>query len=411
MIPDITFAKPSLVEVNSATGEVVEPQLPALSTRTDSIPVLTPEQARIETVHRVIGSAMDKASLLMLTPEESKSLQETFPDEAFKPGAAGKDELIYIEHASLRDRFNSVLGLGQWALILTRPYWAELYQVWDKESGGKKSATRIYAQCALLVRGSYVAEAIGDSSYFPDNARMNYGDAAEGAKSQAFRRCAKEFGVGLQAWHKDWCDGWWLRNGERFPKAWASHKTSISKRIDVPAGGVQKNPPIQYAPDPDAEDTLANGIRAASNLLALGTAWQRVNAAKKAGAITAQGVDRLTLLKEVRKALIRQSEPGEDREPGEDPPNEGADALDKTLYKPTLSDVPYYAGILAAATSPTQVENIRSCCNPNFARWRALSDSGLAEVNRLIDARLAEVAEIDNNQASFAAPNNNIQEA
>jgi hypothetical protein len=47
--------------------------------------------------------------------------------------------------------------------------------------------------------------------YFPANSAQNYGDAFEGAKTAAFRRCAKEFGVGLQAWRKDWCAGWWIR--------------------------------------------------------------------------------------------------------------------------------------------------------------------------------------------------------
>ena len=50
--------------------------------------------------------------------------------------------------------------------------------------------------------------------YYPNNASQNYGDAVEGAKTAAFRRCAKEFGVGLQAWKKDFCEGWWKRRAE-----------------------------------------------------------------------------------------------------------------------------------------------------------------------------------------------------
>jgi hypothetical protein len=33
----------------------------------------------------------------------------------------------------------------------------------------------------LLIRGCFVAEAIGDMDYFPHNAKTNYGDAVEGA--------------------------------------------------------------------------------------------------------------------------------------------------------------------------------------------------------------------------------------
>lgn len=162
---------------------------------------MTPAQARVESVARVMDAAMNKASTLILTPEENAGLEADFPDEAFKPGAAGKQDLIYIEHAFLRDRFNSVIGRGQWAILRTRPHWAEEHS----------NSVRIYADCALLVRGCMVAEAIGEMTYFKNNAASNYGDAAEGAVTAAFRRCAKNFGVGLQAWKKDWCEGWWAR--------------------------------------------------------------------------------------------------------------------------------------------------------------------------------------------------------
>ena len=52
-------------------------------------------------------------------------------------------------------------------------------------------------------------------AYFPDNAEQNFGDAFESAKSAALRRCAKEFGIGLQAWKEDWRLGWLKRNPER----------------------------------------------------------------------------------------------------------------------------------------------------------------------------------------------------
>ena len=67
---------------------------------------LTPAQARVESVARTMDAAMNRASTLTLTPEENAALEADFPDEAFKPGAAGKENLIYIEHAFLRDRFN-----------------------------------------------------------------------------------------------------------------------------------------------------------------------------------------------------------------------------------------------------------------------------------------------------------------
>jgi len=92
--------------------------------------------------------------------------------------------------------------LGQWALIV-RETWNEPF----KTSKGQ-DAVKVYSRAMMLVRGCYVGEAVGDMDYFPNNASQNYGDAFEGAKTAAFRRCAKEFGVGLQAWRKGFADGW-----------------------------------------------------------------------------------------------------------------------------------------------------------------------------------------------------------
>ena len=168
---------------------------------------LTPAQARVEAVSHCLNKAMERASTLKLTDEERTGLKADFPDDAFRRGATGDERLIYIEHAHLRDRLDAVLGVGQWTLVRTRPHWAENF----KTSKGQ-DAVRLYADCALLVRGCLVGEAIGSMDYYPNNAKTNYGDAAEGAETAAFRRCAKKFSVGLQAWKKDFCAGWEARN-------------------------------------------------------------------------------------------------------------------------------------------------------------------------------------------------------
>lgn len=172
---------------------------------------ITAAQAKIDAVATLTAKAYERASELVLTPDEVKALQAEFPDDAFQPGAAGKEHLIYIEHAFLRDRLNSVFGPGAWALI-PRSRWAEEFV-----SSNGKPASRVYVEAMLLVRGCFVAEAVGEMEYWKNNASQNYGDAVEGAKTAALRRCCKEFGIGLQAWKKDWCAGWWerKRSGQR----------------------------------------------------------------------------------------------------------------------------------------------------------------------------------------------------
>lgn len=138
----------------------------------------TPAQSRVDAVASLTFRAYERASTLQLTTEEIAALQAEFPDDAFRPGAAGKEALIYIEHAFLRERLNKVIGIGQWALI-PRNRWAE--------EGAK--GTIVYVEAMLLVRGCFVSEAVGDMTYYPSNAQTNYGDAVEGAKTQALRRC------------------------------------------------------------------------------------------------------------------------------------------------------------------------------------------------------------------------------
>jgi hypothetical protein len=171
---------------------------------------VTQAQAKVDAIAHLTMAAYSKAGMLQLTPEEAARLQAEFPDEAFRPGAAGKENLIYIEHTSLRSRLNEVFGPGQWSIV-PRNRWTEEY----KTSKGDP-VVRVYVEAMLVARGCFVGEAVGDMSYYPKNESTNFGDAVEGAKTAALRRCAKELGIGLQAWSKTWCDGWWARrNGPR----------------------------------------------------------------------------------------------------------------------------------------------------------------------------------------------------
>jgi hypothetical protein len=97
--------------------------------------------------------------------------------------------------------------------LIVRESWNEDFRTKGNPAKGipPQEAVRVYVRGMMLVRGVYVGESVGDMDYYPSNGQQNYGDAFEGAKTAAFRRCAKEFGVGVQAWDKHWCDGWWQR--------------------------------------------------------------------------------------------------------------------------------------------------------------------------------------------------------
>lgn len=184
---------------------VPEQQLPA---------VKSPGDFRTESIAHALDAAYARASMLTLTEKEAAELAKDFPDEAFRLGAGGDPELIYIEHAYLRKRLNEVLGVGA-AVPIRRREWNEEFR-YSKQVGRDRweprVGIRIYVDLVLVVRGCVVGEAIGDACYYPDNAKTNYSDALESAKSNAFRRCCKEFGVGLQAWMKGWSEEWKRKN-------------------------------------------------------------------------------------------------------------------------------------------------------------------------------------------------------
>lgn len=261
-------------------------------------------QAKIEAVANLTMKVYERASLLELTDEERERLQAEFPDEAFRPGAAGKDNLIYIEHAHLRDRMNEVFGPGQWALI-SRSRWTENFVTAKGVPG-----IRVYVESMLCVRGCFVGEAVGDMAYYPGNESTNFGDAVEGAKSAAFRRCVKELGIGLQAWKKGWCEGWWERH--RKARNQSNSDYVPERQYDEPPPS--KKPPAKPKPAPKVEDTYAkaraaiDAAKSETELVKIGTLIDDRHAEGKLNSIQHDELVKLALaaIDKCRTALEQQ---------------------------------------------------------------------------------------------------------
>ena len=199
--------KPADVQEAEILGEmglapVVKKESAIAQVHTEHAAVQSPEQSKAEAINSLLAKAYEKASTLDLTDDEIGRLTADFPDSDFLRGAGGNQNLIYIQHSSLRARLNSVIGIGKWNMIVRRSWTEEFF------TAKKEQAIRVYVEGVLLVRGCYVAEAIGDGTYYKSNAATNFGDAFEIAKSSALRRLCKEFGIGLQAWDKEWCRVW-----------------------------------------------------------------------------------------------------------------------------------------------------------------------------------------------------------
>lgn len=185
-----------------------------------------PTEERNRAVADFLAAAYARASDPVVTPDESKSLSEDFPDEAFSRGAAGDNNLIYIEHAYLRRRLDTILGIGQ-AVFIRRREWTEKFT--RVKDGKQRECVRIYADLVLVVRGCVKGEGVGAGEYDPTNAKVDYSDALESAESHAVRRCCKKFGIGLQAWMKGWVNEWKRRQDAGLdPKRAAKEPTKNS---------------------------------------------------------------------------------------------------------------------------------------------------------------------------------------
>lgn len=220
---------------------------------------MTPAQAKVEAVANLTMRVYERASTLQLTDEERAKLQADFPDSAFKTGAGGKENLIYIEHAYLRDRMNEVFGPGAWTII-PRSRWTE-----DFVTAKGKKGVLVYVEAMLCVRGCFVGEAIGDMAYY-HNDQTNFADAVEGAKTAAMRRCLKELGVGLQAWKDSWRDGWWERRRKNQTGSPPKQPDKPPPTIEEKADWFRKTIPSAHSPKGDADNlryfgALADGIR------------------------------------------------------------------------------------------------------------------------------------------------------
>lgn len=202
----------------------------------DEVREITPQQARNESIATMLDAAYQRASTLQLTPDEAEKLAADFPDEAFELGAGGDRSLLYLSHVYIRQRLNQVLGIGA-SVPIRRREWSEEFTYF--KDGKNKQAARVYVEMVLLVRGCVVGEAIADAIYYKENSGDSYADTLEKAKSNAFRRCAKEFGVGLQPWMKGFCEQWKQRNlaggSQNAPKQYAASPERTYQKPAPPA--------------------------------------------------------------------------------------------------------------------------------------------------------------------------------
>lgn len=138
-----------------------------------------------------ISKMLHTAGTLILTEKQNEILYAPVNDfDVFiKP-----DGLIYLSWMKYSERLNKALGGTSWTML--------------PEGTPKIMNTNLVVWgFHLVIKGSYQGFSLGEQQYF-SNSRMTYGEACEGAKSNALMRLCKGIGIGLELWDKNFIDRW-----------------------------------------------------------------------------------------------------------------------------------------------------------------------------------------------------------
>lgn len=112
---------------------------------------------------------------------------------------------LYLPWSWYADRLTKAFGPMGWSLL----------PVTDEQNNPQKPVAKdnvMYREFILRAEGRFIASAVGECSYNPNNARMTYGDAVEGAKSNALSRCCKVLGMASDIYSDGWREEWTKEN-------------------------------------------------------------------------------------------------------------------------------------------------------------------------------------------------------
>lgn len=125
---------------------------------------------------------------LKLSKEQIDALRRPVADSEIEWKAAkidGPEIIPYLSHNGYRDRLDAAFGLGGWGMV----------PVGMPKNIGDEF---IYVPYAMVIDGLPRVYAWGEQQ----KNKMTYGDALEGAKSNAIVRCGKELGIARELWNR-----------------------------------------------------------------------------------------------------------------------------------------------------------------------------------------------------------------
>lgn len=200
-----------------------------------------------------IRKMLSTGGTLQLTEAQSKLLYGAFEDHEIwiKP-----DGLIYITWSKIAERLNKAFTGTGWVMI--------------PEGMPKIHNNIVFWGFHLVIKGVYCGFAIGEQQYFPDNGRMTYGEACEGAKSNSLMRLSKGLGIGLQIWDKEFIKRWqaayagsrWDNKGAKPKQIWFVKDGAFGNVKENKTEPTQTHTPPPAAPmNTNTDNTMMAGSK------------------------------------------------------------------------------------------------------------------------------------------------------
>lgn len=151
---------------------------------------LTETNNNINQFQQELMKMMHTAGTLDVTEEQKVILYEEplDTDILIRP-----DGLVYLAAEWYRDRLINAFGL-KWAMV--------------PQGEPKLESNLVMWGFHLIVNGIYLQYAIGEQLYTDSNRTMSWGDACEGARSNALMRLCKSLGMARKLWKKEFVEEW-----------------------------------------------------------------------------------------------------------------------------------------------------------------------------------------------------------
>lgn len=145
-----------------------------------------------------INSVFSCSTSIVLTQDQEEILYKDVDDEYVE---IRPDGLVYLPWMEYVTRLRKAFGMSWSAVPDGKP---------------KREGNYIYWPFYLIVKGVVCGYAIGEQEYRETNRMMTWGDACEGAKSNALMRLCKGIGIGLELWKPSFVKAWKEKYAETY---------------------------------------------------------------------------------------------------------------------------------------------------------------------------------------------------